>query len=137
MSVEIQKSLRSDGFTKDSTSQISSLNKNCFLLPKIFKGLKSDEDVGHSINQLFFNAIRLTLVKIIKLHEFVLLIDWLSTTATESSLESCGEKRWIQEYLYENECNKMRVEFELGSLIAHPELVTISPPEHANLLVLI
>lgn len=67
MSVEIQKSLRSDGFTKDSTSQISSLNKNCFLLPKIFKGLKSDEDVGHSINQLFFNAIRLTVVKIIKL----------------------------------------------------------------------
>lgn len=57
--------------------------------------------------------------------------------ATESSLKSCGVKRWIQEYLYENECNKMRLEFELGSLIAHPELLTISPPEHANLLALI
>lgn len=50
--------------------------------------------------------------------------------ATESSLESCGEKRWIQEYLYENECNKLKLEFELSSLIAHPELLTIGPHEH-------
>lgn len=56
---------------------------------------------------------------------------------TESSLESCGEKRWIQEYLYENECNKLKLEFELSPLIAHPELLTIGPHEHANFLALI